>query len=190
MDLKLEIVFRVAIILDIIATFAIIGVLIHGKSKYEKIQTVVLSLIMIGLTLKTYDVYYNVKDRGGDTNKVTISQAVDGRKLGPKPTQKLITGENIVSIVLMYGCKDCEAIYPELNDYLKSKSNYNIVYTNTKLGDKIAKDFKVKEVPSAVISKKDKHIVYVIYSLDDENKPIFNKNSLDRIFDLKNRKDI
>ena len=92
------------------------------------------------------------------------------------------------SIVIFYrfGCPDCEAIYPELNERLSEVPDVYYVLSRSKQGEKLRESYPISSVPTAMYFSANKEHCYT-YELDKQKDgtTVLNTENLERLLTLK-----
>ncbi len=153
------------------------------------IKTTLLGVLFTGFIMVSLFIAFTIgiaHQKGWQTSwKNSLKTLITNNKL--LPDESNIRAEDLkagdVVIYLRYDCKDCHRTWPDLKQALsqnKASDEVYIVYTRTKLGKQVLKQYPITDVPSGIyIKNKTEYIRKTLH----KNKTAERQN-LERLLEL------
>lgn len=99
--------------------------------------------------------------------------------------------DNITNSIIIYyrfGCKDCEAVYPELSNEIADKENIYWISTESKQGKKLLESYPVTSVPTGIYIHSNNTVKSPSYTqkslyINDKNT-VLDRTNLERLLYL------
>lgn len=186
----------IAILVQVIITIAFLF-LKKMKGKHSHIYSIFLliSTIWLSILLFIIGVAYS---HGADIEalrKFSVIRTVKAINNSPIATKKDIDLPGNIIIYYRFGCKDCEAVYDELNERIEQNNNIYWVCTRSKLGKRLLQKYVVEEVPSGIIIQENNcYTQYILYNTiyveperEDDDYTIIDEEAFNRLLQLQQR---
>lgn len=157
---------------------------IVGKIKHTLIITLI-ALILLLSGNKTAKLKTEAQLRGADA-MATFYEILNSLKDTPK--EDTLPKDLSGSIVIFYrfGCPDCKAIYPELNERLSDVPDVYYVLSRSEQGKELRKSYPIPSVPTAMyFSANGKHCYTYELDKQEDGTTVLNTENLERLLTLK-----
>lgn len=159
------------------------------KNRLLYVNTIASSILLTIICITTLIAILHGADME-TLNKFNFLRTVKAIQNSPRMcnNKNLDKNGNII-IYYRFGCKDCEAIYKDLNSFKKNNNNIYWVATKSNNGKVLLQKYPVSEVPSGIIIQNNNdYTQYALYKTISENEKdhytIVDQTALNRLLEL------